>query len=158
MKVIQAIPGIPTPVTNDEVTELLQKKLNLQLATVDENGYPTIQPVWFYYDNNSGKIYTGTQKGTLKVKNIRANPNKIYFSLDEETFPPKGVKGRASATISENIEKNVSLLEKINLKYLGTLKHPLAEMLMENGRTGVEVIIELSPKYFSAWDFGKARM
>jgi general stress protein 26 len=158
MKIIQAVPGMPEPVTNQEIEEFLQNKLNLQLATVDGEGYPTIQPVWFYYDKTKAKIYTGTQKGTLKIKNIRDNPDKIYFSIDEESFPPKGVKGRATATISEDIRHNVSILEKLNLKYLGTLDHPLAKMLMENGRTGIEVIIELSPKYFSAWDFGKARM
>jgi hypothetical protein len=27
---------------------------------------------------------------------------------------------------------------------------------MENARNGIEVIIEITPKFFSAWDFGKA--
>ena len=158
MKVIQAMPGIPNPVTERETEEFLQSKLNLQLATVDEAGFPTIQPVWFYYDKTAGKIYTGTQKGTIKIKNIRHNPDKIYFSIDDENFPPKGVKGRATATISEDIGKNVAMLEKLNLKYLGTQDHPLAKMLIDNARNGVEVIIELSPSYFSAWDFSKATM
>ncbi|MEO9321679.1 MAG: pyridoxamine 5'-phosphate oxidase family protein [Nitrososphaera sp.] len=158
MRVIQALPGMPAQVTSAEVEEFLKSKLNLQLGTIDDNGNPSIQPVWFYYDGSSGKMYSGTQKGTLKVRNIRNNPDKIYFSIDDEAFPPKGVKGLASARISEDIKSNVAMLEKLNLKYLGTLDHPLAKMLLENGRTGNEVIIELTPKYFSAWDFGKARM
>jgi hypothetical protein len=28
-------------------------------------------------------------------------------------------------------------------------------MLMENARNGTEVVIEITPKFFSAWDFGK---
>jgi general stress protein 26 len=79
-----------------------------------------IQPIWFIYDNESSKIYVGTQKTTRKFENIRRNPNKIYFSIDDENFPFKGVKGRAVAKISENIQKNLSIVEKINLKYLGT--------------------------------------
>jgi general stress protein 26 len=157
LKVIQALPGMPKPVTESEVDNfLLQSKLNIQIATIDEEGFPMIQPTWFLYDNESGKIYTGTQKMTRKVQNIQRNPDKIYFSIDDENYPYKGVKGRATARISEDIQKNLSVVEKINLKYLGTLEHPLAKMLMENTRNGSEVVIEITPKFFSAWDFGKA--
>jgi general stress protein 26 len=115
-----------------------------------------IQPTWFLYEDDTGKLYTGTQKMTRKVQNIRKNPDKIYFSIDDENYPYKGVKGRAAARISEDIAKNLPIVEKINLKYLGTLEHPLAKMLMENTRSGTEVVIEIMPKFFSAWDFGKA--
>jgi hypothetical protein len=93
---------------------------------------------------------------TKKVQNIRRNPDKIYFSIDDENFPYKGVKGRAAAKISEDIQKNLPIMEAINMKYLGTPEHPLAKMLMENTRNGIEVMIEITPKFFSAWDFGKA--
>jgi hypothetical protein len=93
---------------------------------------------------------------TRKVQNIQSNPDKIYFSIDDENYPYKGVKGRAAARISEDIQKNLSILEKINLKYLGTLEHPLARRLLENTRNGSQVVIEITPQFFSAWDFGKA--
>ena len=39
------------PAMNEqEVINFLQSKLNLQLATIDENGDPNIQPVWFDYE------------------------------------------------------------------------------------------------------------
>jgi hypothetical protein len=65
------------------------------------------------------------------------------------------VKGRGVARISEDIQKNLSIMEKINMKYLGTLEHPLSKMLIENTRNGSEVVIEITPKFFSAWDFSK---
>jgi nitroimidazol reductase NimA-like FMN-containing flavoprotein (pyridoxamine 5'-phosphate oxidase superfamily) len=157
LKVIQALPGMPKPVTETEVNNfLLQSKLNIQIATIDEEGYPIIHPMWFLYDNDSGKVYIGTAKMTRKVQNMQRNPDKIYFSIDDENYPYKGVKGRATARISEDIQKNLSVVEKINLKYLGTLEHPLAKRLVENTRNGSEIIIEITPKFFSAWDFGKA--
>ena len=48
-------------------------------------------------------------------------------------------------------------MEKINMKYLGTLEHPIAKVLMENIRKGTEVAIDLTPKFFSSWDLGKAQ-
>jgi len=155
LKVIQAIPNIPNPVTETEVINFLASKLNIQIATIDEEGYPIIQPIWFIYDIESSKIYVGTQKSTKKFQNIRRNPDKIYFSIDDENFPFKGVKGRAVAKISEDIQKNLPIVQKINIKYLGTIEHPLAKMIMENTRNGIEVVIELTPKFFSAWDLGK---
>jgi hypothetical protein len=90
---------------------------------------------------------------TKKIQNILRNPDKIYFSIDDENYPYRGVKGKAIAIISEDIQKNLSIVEKINMKYLGTLEHPLAKMIIENTKKGTEVAIEIAPKFFSAWDF-----
>jgi general stress protein 26 len=100
LKVIQALPGMPKPVTETEVNNLLQSKLNIQIATIDEEGYPIIHPTWFLYDNDSGKLYTGTAKMTRKVQSLQRNPDKIYFSIDDENYPYKGVKGKAVARLS----------------------------------------------------------
>ncbi len=48
-------------------------------------------------------------------------------------------------------------MEKINMKYLGTLEHPWAKNIMGNTRSGTEIVVELAPAYFSAWDFSKAQ-
>ena len=97
-----------------------------------------------------------TPKMTRKAQSIQRNLDKIYFSIDDENIPYKGVKGRAIARISEDIQKNLPIIEKITLKYLGTLERPLAKRLMEGTRNGIEVVIEITPKFFSAWDFSKA--
>ena len=158
LKIIQAIPSISNPVTEAEVNNFLESKLNMQLATIDEEGYPIIQPIWFLYDKELGKIYMSTQKTSKKARNLYRNPNKIYFSIDDENFPYKGVKGRAIAKISEDIDWNIPIVEKINIKYLGTLNHPLANIIMDNTRKAMQIVIEIIPKFFSAWDNGKAMM
>ena len=156
MKLIQSLPGMPNKVTEEEVNSFLKSKLNLQLATIDEDGYPSIQPVWFLYDKESGKIYISTQKTTRKARNLSKNSDKIYFSIDDENLPYKGVKGRGVARISENIDWNRPIIEKIIVEYLGTLDNHLALMLLENAKKGIQVVIEITPKFFSAWDFGKS--
>ena len=156
LKLIQSLPGMPNKVTEEEVNSFLQSKLNLQLATIDEEGYPAIQPIWFLYDKESGKIYISTQKTTRKVRNLYKYSDKIYFSIDDENFPYKGVKGRGIGRISEDIDWNKPIIEKIIMKYLGTMENPLAQMIMENAKKGIQVVIEITPKFFSAWDFGKS--
>jgi general stress protein 26 len=158
-KLIQAIPGMPKSVTDSEVERfLVESKGMVQFAaTIDEEGYPIVQPIWFLYDRDSGKIYSATRKVTRKITNIKRNPDKVYFSIDDENFPYKGVKGRAEARVIEEPKQVLPIVERINLKYLGTNVHPLAQMLIENARRGEEVLIELTPRFFSAWDFAKAQ-
>jgi general stress protein 26 len=156
-KIISAIPGVST--TETEIERFLESNLNLQLATLEEDNYPNINQLWFDYDKDSGKIYATTHKGSRKVQNILKNPDKIYFSIDDENFYTeglKGVKGRARATIiSEDRQKVISVEEKIILKYLGTLDDPWAKQLMENAADGTFVGIEIEPKFFSAYVLGK---
>jgi general stress protein 26 len=154
MRIINAMPGM-AGMTESEVDGFLESKLNVQLATIDEMGDPNIQPLWFYYDKNVNELYVMTNGPTKKVQNVRSKPN-VYFSVDDENFPYKGVKGKGTATIVEDPQKIVPLVEKVNLKYLGTLDHPIAKMLIENARNGTEILLKIKPKFFSTWDFGKA--
>ena len=148
--------NVPFPAMNEvEISNFLESKLNLQLATIDGKGDPNIQPVWFDYEKESERLYIMTSKSSGKVKNIRNKP-RIYFSIDDENFPYKGVKGKGTATIIDNPRRIVAMAEKINLKYLGTLEHPTAKMLMEYAQNGKEILVEINPKYFSTWDFSKA--
>ena len=50
---------------------------------------------------------------------------------------------------------NVPITEKIMIKYLGNLEHPMAQALLGMQKKGESVIIEISPKYYSTWDYGK---
>ena len=156
-KIISVVPGIST--TETEVGRFLESNLILQLATLEEDNYSNINQVWFYYDKNSGKIYATTHKESRKVQNIRRNPEKVYFSIDDEnssTEGLKGVKGRARATIiSEDRGKVISIMEKICLKCLGTLDDPWAKQLMQNATDGTYLGIEIAPKFFSAYVLGK---
>jgi general stress protein 26 len=154
MRIINAMPGM-AGMTKSEVDGFLESKLNVQLATIDEMGDPNIQPLWFYYDKNVNELYVMTNGATKKVQNVRNKPN-VYFSVDDENFPYKGVKGKGTATIVEDPQRIVPLVEKVNLKYLGTLDHPIAKMLIENARNGAEILLKIKPKFFSTWDFGKA--
>lgn len=156
MKIVQATSEIPS-MTTEETYKFLESKLNLQLATVDKQGRPNIHPVWFYYDKNEEKLFLTTSKLAKKVQNLRDNPD-VYFSIDDETSAPKGVKGRGTVTMKEDPSKTISIGDKISMKYLGTLDHPVAKMITDLAKKGEVVLIEISPKFFSTWDYSKAQL
>jgi PPOX class probable F420-dependent enzyme len=153
MKIVAANSAIPG-MTREEAEGFLESKLNLQIATVDEQGEPNIQPVWFYYAKDEGKLLIITSKLAKKTQNLRNRPT-IYFSIDDEKPPYKGVKGKGNANVVEDPSRIVPQAEKISMKYLGTLDHPAAKEMADRSRNGEGVLVEISPKFFSTWDFGK---
>jgi general stress protein 26 len=153
MKIISATSEIPS-MTKEEAEKFLESKLNLQLATIDEQGDPNIQPVWFYYDKDEEKLWINTSKFAKKTQNILKR-STIYFSIDDENPPVRGVKGKGIANIIDDLKTVVPLGEKISLKYLGTLDHPIAKMISEDSKKGGVVLVEINPKFFSTWDYGK---
>jgi PPOX class probable F420-dependent enzyme len=153
MKVVGAITGTPS-MSKEEVDAFLESKLNLQIGTIDDEGDPNIQPVWFTYDKDREKFLIITPKSAKKIQNLRKKPN-VYFSIDDENFPYKGVKGKGVATIVEDPDRTVPEAKKINLKYLGTLDHPIPRMILESAQKGNHVLIEIMPRFFSTWDFAK---
>ncbi len=153
MKIISAIPGAPS-MNKEEVNKFLESKLLLQIGTIDDEGDPNIQPVWFDYDKDKDKLLIITPKVARKVENLRSKPN-VYFSIDDENFPYKGVKGKGTVTIIEDPKKTVPYGEKISMKYLGTLEHPIAQMILDSAKKGNHVVLEISPKFFSTWDFAR---
>ena len=53
--------------------------------------------------------------------------------------------------------KTVSVGDKMSIKYLGTPDHTVAKMITEGAKRGEVILIEISPKFFSTWDYSKAR-
>jgi nitroimidazol reductase NimA-like FMN-containing flavoprotein (pyridoxamine 5'-phosphate oxidase superfamily) len=140
--------------TRNEVEELLSRsKLILRLATVNQDGDPEIQPVWYHYAND--RLYVMTGHNSRKIRNIR-HRKVVYFSVDTEISPYKGVKGKAVATILADNKKAVEIAEEMGARYLGSAKNPMAKRFTEAVRTGKDIVIEIVPEYFSVWDYGKA--
>src|SRR5918995_2501317 len=157
MKVVNATSEIPG-MTREEAERFLESKLNLQIATIDEKGEPNIQPVWFYYDKDQGKLLITTSKLAKKTQNLRRK-STIYFSIDDENPPYKGVKGKGIATIvEEDPNRIVPQADRISMKYLGTVDHPVAKMIRDGAMKGEVVLVEISPKFLSTWDYGKMQV
>jgi nitroimidazol reductase NimA-like FMN-containing flavoprotein (pyridoxamine 5'-phosphate oxidase superfamily) len=139
--------------TKSEIDDFLQNsKLNVQLGTVDGKGDPMIHTVWYYYMND--KLYIETSKSSQKVGNIRRK-NAIYFCVDDEQMPYKGARGKGRAKVIEDVKQTTPIAEKIMIKYTGSLDNPIAKLLMDAVKAGLSVILEVTPEYYSTWDFSK---
>src|ERR671930_634980 len=143
MKIVAATSAIPS-MTREEAERFLESKLNLQIATIDQHGEPNIQPVWFYYDKNREKLLITTSKSAKKTQNLRNKP-VVYFSIDDENPPYKGVKGKGVVAMVDDPDRVVPQADRMSMKYLATLDHPIAKMITDSSKKGEVVAIEIIP-------------
>jgi nitroimidazol reductase NimA-like FMN-containing flavoprotein (pyridoxamine 5'-phosphate oxidase superfamily) len=133
---------------------LASSKTPLRLGTTNVKGEPNIHPVWFHYVNS--KLYLMSYKDAVKVRNLKQNKT-VYFSVDTDAIPNRGVKGRGTAIIVKDTDKALSLSENIIAKYLGDLNSSTASNMVDGVRKGSEVLVEITPRYFSTWDYTKSK-
>ncbi len=149
IKAMQGVPGM----SQSEIDEFLgNSKTILRLGSVDRNGDPMIHPVWYHFAAN--RLYLMTGKNSRKVKNMNRK-SRVYFSVDTDSQPIKGVKGKGTAIIVKDNRKMLEIAEKIVSKYLGGLDSPMAKGLMDMARSGADAVIEITPSHYSVWDYGK---
>jgi nitroimidazol reductase NimA-like FMN-containing flavoprotein (pyridoxamine 5'-phosphate oxidase superfamily) len=128
--------------------------LNVHLGTVDDYGHANIHPAWYYYDDSKETIYVETGRHSKKMENLTKN-DTIYFCIDDPSPPYKGVRGKGNVKVSYDINHNVLVAQKIHMRYLGNLEHPMAHELIDAIKKGQSVVLEISPKYYSTWDYSK---
>jgi hypothetical protein len=77
--------------------------------------------------------------------------------VDDPNLPYKGVRGKGKVKIHEDINHNMPIAEKIIVKYLGSLAHPMATSLIGSIKDGDSVILEITPSYYSTWDYSEKK-
>lgn len=85
---------------------LAVSKTPLRLGTTNSKGEPNIHPVWYEYVDS--KIYLMSYKDAVKVHDLIQNKT-VYFSVDTDAVPNRGVKGKGTAAIVKDPGKALSL-------------------------------------------------
>ena len=62
---------------------------------------PTVHPTWYYFDCTNNRFYILTYKLSKKTENLKAK-NIIYYCVDDQNQPYKGVKGKGKVKIHED--------------------------------------------------------
>jgi nitroimidazol reductase NimA-like FMN-containing flavoprotein (pyridoxamine 5'-phosphate oxidase superfamily) len=153
MKTFEAEKGIG--ISEREARRFLsQSRSTLILGTTNADGTPIIHPVWYYFDSARTKLYIYTEPKLRKARNIRER-NKVYFDVDSDRWPYKGVKGKGLARFVTEKREARALAAKILARYVRK-GHPWIKGVLDKINTGGYVVIEITPAYFTTWDYAKA--
>jgi general stress protein 26 len=158
MKILNASePEFGGPMSENEARDfLVNSHKNVHISSLDEKGDPNIHPTWYYFDNKNDKLYIESGRESKKTRNLRRN-NIIYYCIDDDNIPYKGVRGKGTVRISEDVDYNLVIVERIVVKYLGSIEHPMSQTIIGSIRNNEAIIIEITPKFYSTWDHGKVK-
>ena len=85
------------------------------LATVDPNGRPQVNPVWFIAEPDT--LYLGAKAETLKLRNLRANPH-LALSISDPDNPGRYLELRGEVVDFE-LFKTLEWVNQLSRKYTG---------------------------------------
>ena len=95
--------------------DLLERPVMGQLATVDANGHPQVNPVWFLFDGKH--LLLGVKGGTAKLRNMRNN-HWIALSVIDPDDPYRYLELRGRV-ISFELYKTLTFVNLLARKYTG---------------------------------------
>jgi uncharacterized pyridoxamine 5'-phosphate oxidase family protein len=158
MKILDASePEFGGPMSENEARDfLVNSHKNVHISSLDEKGEPNIHPTWYYFDNNNDKLYIESGKESKKTRNLRRN-NIIYYCIDDDNIPYKGVRGKGTVRISVDVDYNLPIVERIVVRYLGSVDLHMSQTIISSIRNKEAIIIEITPKFYATWDHGKEK-
>lgn len=132
--------------TNEELDAFLHEQRTLRLATVDEDGWPAVVPVWFLW--HDGVIWIYNLDRAKRTPRLEAGTN-VAFTVDtgSEYLELRGVAGRLDYEILDEDEVDDAVRAAMGDKYLGG--HPFP-------RQDDHTWIRMTPRGdLNSWDFRK---
>ena len=127
-----------------------------RLATMREDGWPHVTPIWYVWDG--GRFVLTLGKSRLHLKNIARDPH-VTLCVDEDprttdlTKSPRAVVCYGLGRLVDEDADVREITAKVEERYLpAEVRGPeLDELLWFEGRVGVEI----TPQRWLAWDQGK---
>ena len=88
------------------------------------------------------------------MENLSRN-DTIYFCIDDPSLHLRVLRGKGNIKVFYDVNFNVLIAQKIYMRYLGNLEHPIAQELIDATKKGESIVLEITPKYYSTWDYSK---
>ena len=140
--------------TEDEAKRFLAESRSVvKLGTVDASGDPNVHPVWYCFEEKGPALYAFVAKDTKKLRNIEER-RRLYFDVDQDRWPYKGVRGKGEPRQLAGGAETMAIVEKILARYVKK-SHPMFAHFLDAARKGSYVVVKITPRYFSTWDYGK---
>jgi hypothetical protein len=120
----------------------------MRLAVQTSTGFPLLLSLWF--GREDGNLLAAVHRDSRIVRRLEQNP-RCAFEVALNTPPYRGVRGQAEVDLDP--QRGGEVLERLLLRYLGSLDSSLARWLLS--RRADEVALVLRPVALESWDYGQ---
>jgi PPOX class probable F420-dependent enzyme len=138
----------------EEQRRFLEDSHTIILTSLDRHGYPHPVAMWYVVDPD-GTIVMTTFAKSQKAVNLRRDPRCALLVESGRTYPElKGLLIRGRATLEQDTEKVLDVLEKVHAKYdtPGPVEGLRDAM---RGQARKRVVIRVCIERVSSWDHAK---
>jgi PPOX class probable F420-dependent enzyme len=102
--------------TPEEVTTFLGEQMTLQVATLGNDGFPHVAPMWFVLDDDTIVFRSFTK--SQKMVNLRRNPKLTVLAEDGLDYHElRGVMIKGTARLSADRDHVLSIYGKLAARY-----------------------------------------
>jgi PPOX class probable F420-dependent enzyme len=134
--------------TQEELAEFLTTGRRFaKIATVNEDGYPTVSPVWYTWDGESFLIVSKERTGM--VKNLRRDP-RCGILIDNPELPYKRVSAKGDIEFLGEDFDYIEPMKEMILRYLGPEGMEYGESTFQFPR----VPFRVHPVKMTSWNGG----
>jgi len=140
--------------TPEEQRRYLEGSHTIILTSIDRRGYPHSVAMWYAVEGDGTVVMTTFAK-SQKALNLERDPRCALLVESGRTYEAlKGLLIRGRATLVQDEEQILDVLEKVHQKY-GTPGPggSLREAMRAQARK--RVVIRVRPERVSSWDHGK---
>jgi hypothetical protein len=132
--------------TRDELDVFFDQERTLRLATVDDDGWPTVAPVWFVWFD--GEFWVRNLDRARRTARLEAG-GKTSVSLDagDAYLELRGIAARVHQHFLRDDQVPVAVRIKFSQRYAGT-DEPVPAVADHTW-------LRLAPKKIRSWDFRK---
>jgi PPOX class probable F420-dependent enzyme len=139
--------------TDDEVQAFLQEQRTVTCASLGEDGWPHLAPLWYVL--RDGRVWAWTYAASRKARNLERDPRATLQVEAGETYEVlRGVTLRTTVTLHRETPVVQELGMDIFARYHGMVTAEIATMVRKQAakRVGLEFVPGGPP---ATWDHGK---
>jgi hypothetical protein len=142
-------PEIRGPWSTTRVRQFLdQSVIPMRLGVQSLSGWPLVMSVWFIADGL--ELLGATRPDSTLVRCLERRA-ECGFEVAADTPPYQGVRGFAQVELDH--EAGAATLDRLLVRYLGSLTSPLADRL--RARSTDEVCLRFRPVSLASWDYSR---
>ena len=141
--------------TADEQRELLESERIVTFASLGQNGWPHLMPLWYVL--RDGDIWVYTYAKSQKARNLERDPRAtLLLETGHEYSELRGVTIEADAYINREHDLVFDVAKQLTLRYAGgleTIEGDAAEAL--RNQAAKRVAIRFVARRTATWDHRK---
>lgn len=134
--------------TSEKLAEFLAAPRIAVLGTINADGTPALNPVWYSYEDS--RFFVVIPTTSYYGKNVARDP-RITICVQDEQQPYRAVVAKGTAVIEAEGTAIGPRLRALAIRYFGEKK---GNAYADGNDASHDILVSLQPDKIGSWDYG----